>query len=66
MLEEVLKKATIVDVLIIFIAAIAIIGIWRGIWNLLDEYFLVNNFLWSQIITIIVGLIILIIISRLK
>ena len=66
MLEEIFKRATLVDVLIIFISSIAIIGIWRGVWNLLDKYFLVNNFIWSQIITIIGGLIILIILAKIE
>lgn len=66
MLEDILKKSSWLDVLIIVAAAIAIIGIWRGTWNLLDEYFLVNNFIWSQIITIIAGIVILVILSRTK
>jgi len=66
MLEEVLKRSNWKDVLIVIIAAIAIIGIWRGTWNLLDRYLLPNNFNISQTISILVGIIILFILSRKK
>jgi len=37
----------------------AVIIIWRGIWNLLDEYLLPDNFLASNVLGIIIGLLIL-------
>ena len=64
MLEEILRRASWKDVLIIFIGAVAVIGIWRGVWNLLDEFLLVNNFIWSQTVSILVGVLVLILISR--
>jgi len=66
MLEEILKKATLIDVLIIFIASIGIIAIWRGTWNLLDKYLFPEQFLLSQIVSILLGVLILVIISRKK
>ena len=42
-----------------FMIGLAVILIWRGIWNLLDEYFLPDNFVASNVIGIIVGLLIL-------
>ncbi len=38
---------------------IAVILIWRGVWNLLDEYLLPDNFLLSNLIGIFVGLLML-------
>ncbi|MFC1732885.1 hypothetical protein ACFL6I_21495 [candidate division KSB1 bacterium] len=38
---------------------IAVILIWRGVWNLLDEYLLPDHFLLSNIVGIVVGLLIL-------
>lgn len=29
--------------------------IWRGVWNVLDQYFFVNNFLLSNILSILFG-----------
>lgn len=66
MLEKILKKSTLLDVLIVFIGSIAIIGIWRGTWNLYDKYILSNNFILSQIITIIGGVIILVILAKIR
>lgn len=39
---------------------ILLIGIifWRGIWNLLDTYFLPNNYLLSNILCVIIPIII--------
>jgi len=66
MLEEAIKKTNLHDVLIIIIAAFAIVNFWRGTWNLLDKYLLPNNFLTSQIISILIGITILVIIARIK
>jgi hypothetical protein len=64
MLEEVLKKADFKDVLIVLIGSLSIVAFWRGAWNLLDKYFVPNNFLWSQVFSIIAGVIVLVLISR--
>ena len=66
MLERILKKATLIDVPIVLISALAIVAIWRGAWNLLDIYLLPNNFVYSQIASIMFGILILLILSWYK
>lgn len=66
MLERLIKKATLTDVFIVLVSAIAIVSIWRGIWNLMDEFLIPNNFVNSQIASIIFGILILVIISKMK
>lgn len=43
----------------VFLLIIAVIMIWRGIWNFLDTYFLPDNYVLSNILTIVGGLIII-------
>ncbi|MBC8435291.1 hypothetical protein H8D91_02195 [archaeon] len=64
MLEAILKKTNLRDVLIILIASLAIVGFWRGVWGLLDYFLFPNNFLLSQIISIFLGIFILLWLSR--
>ncbi|MFH1237843.1 MAG: hypothetical protein ABIH79_03375 [archaeon] len=64
MLETILKKTNLQDVFIGVIAAFAIICFWRGIWNLLDKFLLPGNFILSQVISIILGVLILMVMSR--
>ena len=64
MLERILKKTTLIDVPIIIISALAVVGIWRGSWNLMDTYLIPENFVQSQIASILFGVLILIILSR--
>ena len=66
MLEKILKRANLFDVLIIFIASIAIVAFWRGAWNLFDRFLFPENFVMSQIISIVLGVFILLILSRYK
>jgi len=66
MLERILKKTSLIDVPIVLIAAIAIVAIWRGTWNLMDVYLIPQNFVYSQIASIMFGVLILIIISWVK
>ncbi|MBS3094418.1 hypothetical protein J4474_02015 [Candidatus Pacearchaeota archaeon] len=66
MLEGVVKKSNFYDVTVIILVSLAIIGFWRGAWNLMDRYIFPNEFLLSQILTIIGGIILLIIISKSK
>ncbi len=66
MLERLIKKTTLTDVLIILISAIAIVSIWRGVWNLMDLYLMPENFVISQIASIMFGILILFLISRIK
>jgi len=43
------------------ITIVGVIMIWRGIWNLLDHYFFPHNRLISNIGTIVMGLILIIV-----
>ncbi len=43
----------------LLLLAIAIVAVWRGVWGLMDIYLLPNNPIWSFLVSIIVGLIIL-------
>jgi len=52
--------------MLILISAISIIMIWRGVWNLLDAFLVPNDFVGSQIVSIVAGLWILMILSRYK
>ncbi len=61
-----LKKATLWDVLIILIGSVAIVGFWRGVWNLFDKFLYPNSFLVSNIISIAAGVLILGVLSRYK
>ncbi|MBU2576832.1 MAG: hypothetical protein KKF50_03860 [Nanoarchaeota archaeon] len=66
MLENILKRVNLFDVLFILIASIAIVGFWRGVWHLMDIFVFPNNYIWSAITTILAGILILIIMSRYK
>jgi hypothetical protein len=59
MLEKILKKTSLIDLLIIFFASLAIVSIWRGVWGLMDMYLLPESPTLSLIISIVVGLMIL-------
>ncbi len=43
----------------VFLLIIAVIMIWRGIWNFLDTYFLPDNYVLSNVLTIVIWLIII-------
>jgi hypothetical protein len=64
MLEEILKKASMKDVLIIVLSSLGIVGFWRGVWNIMDKFLFPNNFILSQTLSIIIGVTILIIMSK--
>ena len=66
MLERILKKRSLYGDVKIILLALSIIAFWRGTWNLMDKYIFPGNFLLSQLITIIGGIILLIIISKIK
>jgi len=66
MIERILKKRSFYQDVIIVLLALSIIAFWRGAWNLMDKYIFPNNFLLSQLITIVGGIILLIIISKIK
>ena len=42
-----------------FIVGVSLIMFWRGIWGLLDLYFLPNYEVWSYLIAGLVGLLLL-------
>jgi len=62
MLEEIVKKANLTDVLIVIITSLAIVSFWRGIWGLMDIYLYPTNPTLSLIISVVIGLIILLMI----
>ncbi len=64
MLEVILKRTRSYDVLLILIASVAIVGFWRGIWNLMDHFVFTGNFILSQLITIFVGVAILLLMAK--
>jgi len=66
MLEKILKQANLFDVFIIFVASVAIVGFWRGVWNLVDKFLFPGNFVLSQLISIVGGILLLIILLRYK
>lgn len=66
MLERLVKKSNLNDVFIILITAIAMIAIWRGMWGLMDLYLIPENYLFSQIASVILGITILLIMSEIK
>ncbi|MDD3144592.1 MAG: hypothetical protein PHV23_00615 [Candidatus Gracilibacteria bacterium] len=43
----------------VFLLIIAVIMIWRGVWNFLDFYFLKDYFILSNLLTIVIGLVII-------
>ena len=66
MLEKLVKKSNLNDVFIILITSIAMIAIWRGMWGLMDLYLIPENYLFSQIASVILGITILLIMSEIK
>jgi len=66
MLERILKLEGWNDLFFVFLSAVAIIGIWRGLWNIFDVYLLPKYFLLSQILSIAGGLIMLYVLSKYK
>ena len=41
------------------VLVIGVVLIWRGIWNLIDQYFLINNQLLSNLASVLLGLILI-------
>ena len=66
MLETIINKTNQRDVLIILITSLAIVAFWRGVWNLMDKYLFPENFIISQLTSILFGLLILFIIGIIK
>jgi len=63
MLEKIFEEIELRDLFPIIIASICIVGFWRGIWGLMDEFLFPKNHLTSSIASAIIGLIILLGIS---
>ena len=66
MLESIINRTNERDILIVIITSLAIVGFWRGTWNLMDKYLFPGNFIASQLTSITFGLIILFIIGIIK
>jgi hypothetical protein len=66
MLEKLLEKAGVIDVLIIVITSLAIVSFWRGVWGLMDIYLFPENRVLSLVISLIIGLVILFAIALYK
>jgi len=45
--------------LVRLINALAIVMVWRGMWNLLDTYFFPQHKIFSDILCIVIGLLLL-------
>ena len=61
MLEKLLIKTDLMDVLVIFVTSIAIVGIWRGVWGVMDLYIFPENSVLSFVASISFGLLILLV-----
>ena len=66
MLEQLFEKTSLIDVLVIIIASLAIVSFWRGVWGLMDIYLLPKNLTLSFVISIIIGTSILLAIAFYK
>ena len=53
MIEEIFRKTSFVDAILIFIVSVAIVSFWRGVWGLMDIFLFPNNLVVSYSITII-------------
>ncbi|MBI1961298.1 MAG: hypothetical protein HYS45_01190 [Parcubacteria group bacterium] len=48
----------------VLLSAVAVIMVWRGVWNLLDEYLLEGYELVSNIVSIAIGVLLLYYLDR--
>jgi len=48
----------------VLLSAVAVIMVWRGIWNLLDKYLLNHYWLASNILSVIIGILLLYYLDR--
>ncbi len=63
MIEEIVKRTSPLDALLVLIGALAIVSFWRGVWGMMDLYLFPKNHLVSSGVSIFFGLLILIIVS---
>ena len=66
MIEELIKRTTFVDTLLILIGALAIVSFWRGIWGLMDIYLYPKSHVMSFTISVVMGLIALFMVGAYK
>ena len=48
----------------VLLSAIAVVMVWRGVWNLLDYFLLPDNFIRSNIISLAGGVVLLYLVDR--
>ena len=48
----------------VILTAVAIVMVWRGIWNLLDEYMIMGHPLLNNLVSIVIGIILLYFLDR--
>ena len=66
MLERLFEKTSLVDVLVVIIASLAIVSFWRGVWGLMDLYIFPANASLSLLVSMGIGMIILLAIAFYK
>ncbi len=66
MIEAIIKRSNFRDMIFVIIASLAIVSFWRGVWNLLDKFLFPQHFIYSQVLSIIIGVAILIILAEYK
>ncbi|MBW2992503.1 hypothetical protein KY345_04770, partial [Candidatus Woesearchaeota archaeon] len=59
-LEEIFHKTSLMDVILVVIASLAIVSFWRGVWGLMDLYIFPENYLLSYVSSTVIGLAILV------
>jgi hypothetical protein len=59
-LKRKLQRNSLSRDLRIFILAIGVIMIWRGVWNLIDHYLIPEYWVFSSILSVVIGVIILV------
>jgi quinol-cytochrome oxidoreductase complex cytochrome b subunit len=60
MLKKISKMKSKHQIIFAIIVGFAVISFWRGVWGLMDEYLLPNNYTLSLWISVILGVVILI------
>lgn len=53
------KKKSFRHIFYIILIAFAIVSFWRGVWQLSDMYLFPNNYLLSNLISLVMGVLIL-------
>ena len=52
-------KRDLKNIFYIILIAFAVVSFWRGVWQLSDLYLFPNNYLLSNLVSLIIGIIIL-------